>query len=88
MKPNCRPSSRRSRRSKPGLPQPADRERLERVPGIEDPQDRALEIGPRVLGRVGELVDELAVAGLADPAAAEIVARALPAVPRRRAPRR
>ena len=66
----------------PGLAQPADRHRLEGVAGVEDAQDRPVEVGARVLRRVGDLVDQLPLAGLADPAAAEIVARGLAAVPR------
>src|SRR5690606_8192580 len=60
--------------------QPADGERLELVAGVEDAQDRAIEIPSLILGRMGHLVDELARAGLADPAAAEIVALLLPPI--------
>ena len=65
-----------------GLAQPADGQRLELVPGIEDAQDAAVEVPAGILRRVGHLVDQLAGAGLADAAAAEIVARALPLVAR------
>src|SRR5690606_38771108 len=60
--------------------QPADGERLELVAGVEDAQDRAIEFPSLILGRMGHLVDELARAGLADPAAPEIIARRLPTI--------
>ena len=63
-----------------GLAQPADAERLELVAGVEHAQDAGAEVAARVLRRVGDLVDQLPRAGLADAAAAEVVARALAAV--------
>jgi len=66
----------------PRAAQPADRKRLELVAGVEDAQDRTIKILSFVLGRMGHLVDEPARAGLADPAAAEIVARPLTPVAR------
>ena len=64
----------------PGSTEPADRKFLEHVAGGEDAQDAAVEVAARVLRRVGDLVDQLAGAVLADAAAAEVVAWLLPLI--------
>ena len=79
-KPNCAAVRRCVAQVEPRGAQPADRERLELVAGVEDAQDRAVEVVAVVLRRMGDLVDQLAGAGLADPAAAEVVPRTLPPV--------
>src|SRR5262245_2234381 len=62
----------------PRRPQPAYRERLELVPGVEDSQHRTMQAPAWILGRMSHLVEKLACTRLADAAAAEIIAWALP----------
>ena len=58
-------------------PEPSDRERLEMVPHVEDAQRAAIEALVGIDRRMHHLVHQLAGARLADPAAAEVVARLL-----------
>ncbi len=58
----------------PGLAQPGDGQILDNVPEREDPQGLAREPGARVLRRLQVLVLQPALADVAQPAAAEIVA--------------
>ena len=76
LKPNCRPST-SGAQVEPGRLQPANGQVLELVAGIEDPQQPAVELLAVVDRRERDLVGEPAGARLADPAAAEIVARRL-----------
>jgi hypothetical protein len=63
-----------------GGAQPANGQRLELMSGVEDAERLTVEAFPGIDRCIGEFVDELACAGLADAAAAEIVARTLLAV--------
>ncbi len=58
-------------------PEPSDRERLELVTDVEDAQRSAIEALVGIDRRMHHLVHQLAGARLADPAAAEVVARLL-----------
>jgi hypothetical protein len=60
-----------------GSAQPAYGQILELVAGVEDPQQPTIELLARVLGRQGDLVRKPPGAGLADPAAAQVVSRRL-----------
>ena len=60
--------------------QPAYRQGLELVAGIEDPERAAVEVLASIERRAGVFVDQLARARLADPAAAEIRAWTLLAI--------
>ena len=75
--PNCSPSGLIALAGvevEAGGPEPADREILEDVTGRKDPQRAAVEVGAFVLGRLGVLELERAIAGHAEPRAAQIFA--------------
>ena len=61
-------------------PQPADGHVFELMPGLEDAEHPTVEAFSVIDRRIGEFEDKLACAGLANAAAAEIVARRLLAV--------
>ena len=82
-KPNCPPSRRRVRSSKPAALSQLDGEILEVVARGENAQRLAGEGLVRVLRRVRIFVGKAPGAGLADPARAEIVARRLQTVARK-----
>src|SRR4051794_31661509 len=60
-----------------GGAQPANGQRLELMSVVEDAERLAVEVFPGIGRCISEFVDELACAGFADAAAAEIVARRL-----------
>ena len=62
---------------KASLTQPANGECFYLMPGIKDAENAGSKIPPRILGRMRHLIDKLACAFLANPAAAEIITRCL-----------